>query len=175
MAKAKFISVDYVKLNTIIDSSVDANLLETNISVAQDKYIEGHLGYTLYQRLMNDVINDTLSGYYLTLMTDYIQPCLNFWTLYEAYPNLNYKVTNKAVSTKHTDTTDASSLEELQYLRQGVRSTAEHYGKKIREYIINNIAQFPEYYQIIGFERTKPSSKYFGGIWLEGRKHFGGI
>jgi len=39
-----------------------------------------------------------------------------------------------------------TNLDNIQWLREQVRNTAEFYSTRIREYIVNNQVQFPEYF-----------------------------
>ena len=173
MNKAKFITFEYLVKWTQIDENVDANIVEPSILQAQDINIQTIIGNTLYVRLMNDIITTgTTTGYYLTLMTDYIQPAQAQWAIYHSLPFLNYKLTNKAVSEKNSDYSTVAPLETLQYIRNTVRDNAEFLSTRIREYIINNQTQFPEYFSPNNQNllSIKPSvNQYFGGVYLGGR------
>jgi hypothetical protein len=172
MNKAKFITFEYLVKWTIMDENVDANLVEPFILQSQDINIQTIIGNTLYVRLMNDIITTgTTTGYYLTLMTDYIQPAQAQWAIYHSLPFLNYKLTNKAVSEKSSDNSAVTPLETVQYLRNTIRDNAEFLSTRIREYIINNQTQFPEYFIGNGnVLQIRPSiNQYFGGVYLGGR------
>ena len=173
MNKAKFITFEYLVKWTIMDENVDANLVEPFILQSQDINIQTIIGNTLYVRLMNDIITTgTTTGYYLTLMTDYIQPAQAQWAIYHSLPFLNYKLTNKAVSEKSSDNSAVTPLETVQYLRNTIRDNAEFLSTRIREYIINNQTQFPEYFSPNNQNllSIKPQvNNYFGGVYLGGR------
>lgn len=173
--KSKFITFEYLVKWTIMDSNVDPNLVEPFIIQSQDINIQSVIGNTLYIKLMNDIISGTVSGYYETLLTDYIQPCTAQWTIYNSLPFLNWRLTNKSVSEKNSDNSNPSTLENVQYLRNTVRDTAEFLSTRIREYIINNQGQFPEYFNPApNVLSIKPSqNNYFGGIYT-GRRGCGG-
>jgi hypothetical protein len=173
MNKAKFITFEYLVKWTIVDENVDANLMEPFILQSQDINIQTVIGNTLYVRLMNDIITTgTTTGYYLTLLTEYIQPAQAQWAIYHSLPFLNYKLTNKAVSEKNSDNSTVAPLETVQYLRNTVRDNAEFLSTRIREYIINNQTQFPEYFSPqLNLMSIKPQvNNYFGGIYTGGWK-----
>jgi hypothetical protein len=173
MNKSKFITFEYLVKWTQIDENVDPNIVEPSILQAQDINIQTVIGNTLYVRLMNDIITTgTTTGYYLTLLVDYIQPAQAQWTIYHALPYLNYRFTNKSVAEKNSDNSTVAPLETVQYLRNTVRDNAEFLSTRIREYIINNQTQFPEYFSPNNQNllSIKPSiNQYFGGVYLGGR------
>jgi len=171
--KAKFITFEYLVKWTIMDENVDANLVEPFILQAQDINIQTIVGNTLYVKLMNDIITTgTTTGYYLTLLTEYIQPAQAQWAIYHSLPFLNYRLTNKSVAEKNSDNSTVAPLETVQYLRNTVRDNAEFLSTRIREYIINNQTQFPEYFSPqLNLMSIKPQvNNYFGGIYTGGWK-----
>lgn len=163
-----FITPEYVYRFSVIDSNIDPNLIQTFIIKAQDINIQTAIGNNLYVKLMNDIAENTLSGYYEILVNDYIQRCQLEWTVYHATPYINYRFTNKSVSEKKSDSSDPTDLKVVQYLREDTRNTAEFLTRRITEYIINNQAQFPEFFQINLINQITPKlNNYFGGIYLK--------
>lgn len=163
-----FITPEYVYRFSVIDSNIDPNLIQTFIIKAQDINIQTAIGNNLYVKLMNDIAENTLSGYYEILVNDYIQRCQLEWTVYHATPYINYRFTNKAVSEKKSDTSDPTDLKVVQYLREDTRNTAEFLTRRITDYIINNQSQFPEFFQINLINQITPKlNNYFGGIYLK--------
>ena len=88
MATALFISrTDLVK-NSIIDGNVDTDLFIQYVKIAQEIHIQSALGTKLYNKISNDIISDSLTGNYLSLVTDYVQPMLIHYAMVEAIPML---------------------------------------------------------------------------------------
>jgi hypothetical protein len=167
---ARFISYEFLIETTIIDSNVDANLITKFIDSAQDMHIQQVIGFSLYTTLMNKIADGSIAGQYQFLLDTFIQKCQAQYVVYMALPYINYHLTNKSVSTKSSDNGQPSSLEEIQYLRKDIESTAQFYAQRIREYIINNPGFFPEYWATSGIDRITPkSNNYFGGIYLDNR------
>jgi hypothetical protein len=170
MAYANFISPEYIFKHSPVDDNIDPDLVAPFIRMAQDLFLQEILGNTLYQKLINDVINNTLSGYYKTLMDDYIQPALVNWVVYETIPFINYKFTNKAISEKNTSGntggSNPTSLTVIKYLRDIVRDRAEYYNQRIRDYILNNIGNLPEYSTFTDIGIRPKQTSYTGGIYL---------
>lgn len=168
MAYANFISIPYLYKHTIIDDNVDADLLTNFIIDAQDVNIQRVLGNTLYVKIMNDIASTgTTTGYYLTLLTDYIQRCQSKWVVYYAYPYINFRITNKAVSKKSSDNSQPTELQTIQWLRENVKNIAELYSTEIRKYIMNNQIQFPECDNFSGnlSKIGQNYNNYFQGIY----------
>ncbi len=176
MSIVRLIDSEYVYNHTVIDLNVDANLLNKYIDICQDIYIQQSIGNTLYQKIMADIstgynpdTNPTgsLTGQYLTLLVDYIQRTQALWVVYEVLPFINYRLSNKSVAELNSEFSKPTDIGNVQYLRSNVKGQAEFYAQRIREFIINNQALFPEYFQYLGINRITPNSNnYFMGMWL---------
>lgn len=171
-----FISEGKLKKSTTINGNVDAELLRPYMKVAQDLHIHPKLGTDLYNKLQADISGSTLSGDYQTLVEDYIQDALVHWTLYECIPFLGFKIMNANIVRKTSETSDNSSLDELNYLREVVRNTAEWYTERLIDWLRHNNELVPEY-NTASNEDLKPSKRnYFSGMNLDPvRKRPGGI
>lgn len=172
MAFVQLIDTDYVYLHTTIDKNVDPGLINPNIIVAQDTTIQQIIGQNLYQTLMDMVSTNSISNpsnsMYALLLNNYIQPALAHWAVWFSLPDIQYRLTNKTVVQKTNDNTQASSLDELIYLRNNVKHYADFYNQRIREQIINNPSSYPEYFQSVGIDRIRPKrTTYFSG-WSGG-------
>ena len=92
MATALFISrTDLVK-NSVIAGSTDTDSFIQFIKIAQEIHIQNYLGTKLYDRISADIIADTLTGDYLELVTDYIQPMLIHYAMVDFLPFAAYQV-----------------------------------------------------------------------------------
>ena len=158
MPVADLISTEYIKTRGIVDDNVDDKLLVYYIGKAQDTHTQFILGEDLYNKIMNDVVNNTLTGFYQTLTYNYIQPALMEWTIYESLPWINWKITNKSIVQQTSEKATAIQTSDLKWLKDIQMSAGSFYDQRVREYIINNPAQFPEYYQLNGIERIPPST-----------------
>ena len=168
MAKIRFISADYLYKNTTIEANVDSTILTPIIDKAQLLYIEGVLGTALYNKLKTDVSGNTLSGNYLTLMTDYVQPALAEGVVYEAYPQIWSRITNKSVSTSNSENSVPLTADDVKWIREGVKDSLEYLLQRTSKYLMANVTLFPEY-QNPGstIDTVVPKRKnLFGGIYL---------
>lgn len=167
MAQARFISTEYLYKHTTIDANVDADYLTKFIDMAQDLQIQLVLGNALFVKIKNDIASTgTTTGYYLSLLTDYVQRATAEWTVYYALPHINYHITNKAVSTNNSDSSNASDVDTLKWLRQQVRDNAEFYSERVRDYLRNNSTQFPELYATTGENIRPTNNSYYSGMYL---------
>jgi hypothetical protein len=164
----KFISPSFFKENTTVDENVDDDIIVPFIIKAQNLHIQQALGSAFYNRLKEGVANNNLNADEEDFLRDYIQPCLVEYTLYELIPHINYKLTNKAISQKSSEFSQASTLDEVKYLRQSVRDLAEFYMKRIQRFLCDfGTKKFPIYANPGSNENLKRKKRsYFGGVYL---------
>jgi len=95
MATALFISrTDLVK-NSIIDGNTDTDLFIQFVKISQEIEIQNYLGTDLYNKISADIIAGTLTGNYLNLVNDYVQPMLIWYAQVNYYPYAAYKIKNR--------------------------------------------------------------------------------
>jgi len=169
-----FITVDYIKkyLSGYLDPNIDANALGSFILIAQSVRTQNILGYDLYTKYQNDIntYNAPQGAQYIYLMNNYIQMSVALWSVYEALPSLNFKLTNKALSQKSSEYGQPSTRDDVEYIRQQISNQAQFYDSRIREYITNYPSDFPEYYVTTGVNRVRAKENpYFAGLYLPDR------
>jgi hypothetical protein len=168
MSFVQLIDTDYLFIHTTVDKNIDPDLLNPHIIVAQDTNIVQIIGYNLYQTLMSMVSTGDIDlpqySQYRILLANFIQPALAHWAVWHSLPSIQYRLTNKSILSKTTDSANTTGLEELKYLRDNIRNYAEYYNQRIREQIINSPADYPEYWQTVGIDRIRPKrTTYFSG------------
>jgi hypothetical protein len=80
MATALFIKPIDLKRNSIIDGNVDVDKFIGFVKIAQQIHIRNYLGTDLYNKISTDILGTggaSLTGNYLNLVNDYIQPMLD--------------------------------------------------------------------------------------------------
>jgi len=165
--RVKFISTTYLKEITTIEDNVDDNKLVPFIYKAQETKIQQALGSTFYFHLTDAISNSTLTSDEEDLIRNYIQPATAEWTLYDALPFLNTKLTNKAVSKESSEFSQPSDLAEVKFLRNNVRDMAEFYIKRLNVYLCDNASLFPVYQTAASNENLRKSGKsYFSGVFI---------
>lgn len=172
MQNILIVGTDTIKRFTPIQQNVEDNLIIPYIVKVQDTHIQDKLGTDLYNKIISDIDNGTLSGDYATLVQKYIIPCLVEWTFYEVLPFINYKITNKSVVQGNSEFATETDLSEIQYLRSVSRDMAEFYTTMLVGYLREKSDLFPEYSTNSGLDKLKPTKRqnFFGGIYTgEGR------
>lgn len=168
--------IEYVYAHTPIDSNVDNGLIMPCIKDAQEINIQSLIGSKLYNKLMLDASLSTLDGDYYTLVKDYIQPALVMWTLYYSYSVINFRLTNKAVVQKNSDDSTATSLQDMNYVKEEAKNKAEFYSKRMVDLIKANKESFPEYFEVEcgcdNDELNPQKSVYFSGIYIPKKTHY---
>ena len=145
MATALFISrTDLVK-NSIIDANTDTDLFIQFIKIAQQIEIQNYLGTDLYNKISADIIAGTLTGDYLNLVNDYIQPMLIWWAQVEYLPYAAYQIKNGGVFKHTSENSESVNKNEVDYLVGKARDTAEYYTRRFIDYMSFNSSTFPEY------------------------------
>lgn len=140
-----FVSEEKLKYFTSVNQNVSPNDLVPYILQAQDIYLQNLIGATYYQSLKSDVINGTVSGADQFIMDNYIGNALLNWALMKALPFLKYKIFNKSVLSPKSETADSITLEELKFLQEECRHTAETYSKRLIEWMVLHPGDFPKY------------------------------
>ncbi len=145
MATALFISrTDLVK-NSIIDGNTDTDKFIQFIRIAQEIEIQNYLGTDLYNKISADIIAGTLTGDYLNLVNDYVQPMLIWWAQVNYLPYAAYQIKNGGVFKHTSENAESVSKNEVDYLVEKARNTAEYYTRRFVDYMSFNSSTFPEY------------------------------
>ncbi len=146
MANAEFISIEYLKKETVISGNVDVEELKPHVIVAQEMYIQDLLGSNLYNTLVAEIIADTVTAENIILLNK-IAPALSYYTFYIAMPFLMIKVKNKGLLKSSDPNTGSNSIElrEMTFLQEKVLNYAEFHGERLVRFLCNNSADYPTY------------------------------
>ena len=150
MATALFINrTDLVK-NSIIDGNVDTDKFIQFIKVAQQIDIQNLLGTELYKKIGADITSGAgggtgLSGNYLTLVTEFIQPTLIWFAQMNYIPFAAYQIKNGGVFKHSSETAQNVDKNEVDYLVSKAREYANYYSTRLVDYLLFNDNLFPEY------------------------------
>jgi hypothetical protein len=147
MATILFITPNDLKQNTILNGNVDTDLFIQFIKIAQQMHVQNYLGTKLYNKITQDIIDGNLSGDYLDLVKDYVQPMLIHYAMVDYLPFANYQIRNGGVFKHRTENSESTTKEELDILVQKHRTFGDFYSKRFVDYMsINASAMFPEYW-----------------------------
>lgn len=142
---ALFVSEEKLKYFTSINQNVSPDDLVPYIVQSQDIYLQNYLGATYYQSLKRNILAGTITGPDQFLMDNYIGYAVLNWAMSVALPFLKYKIFNKSVLSPKSETADSITLEELKFLQNECRNTAETYSKRMVEWMVLHPGDYPLY------------------------------
>ena len=145
MAEALLISRKDVVKFTAMNAAVDTDKFIQYIKIAQDIHIQNYLGTDLFQAIQTKIIGSSLTGAYLTLVNDWIKPCLIHWAMVEYLPFAAYSISNKGVFKHGSENAENVSKEEVDFLMEKERDTAQYYTDRLINHLSFNNSIYPEY------------------------------
>lgn len=145
MAEALLISrTDVVKF-TAVNGNVDTDKFIQFVKIAQDVHVQSILGTDLLNKIKADIVANTLSGNYLSLLANYVKPILIHWAMVEYLPFAAYTIANKGVYKHESENAATVDKNEVDFLVEKERQIAQHYTQRFVDYMSFNNNLFPEY------------------------------
>lgn len=145
MAKALLITNDDLLRYSNLSGNVDTDRIIQYTSISQDIHIQNLLGTDLLEKIQADIVAGTLSGNYLSLVTNWVKPALIHWTLVELLPMVAVNVSNGGIYRHSPENAQALTKEEVDSLVSQERDFAVYYSNRLVDYLCNNNSLFPEY------------------------------
>jgi hypothetical protein len=145
MAQALLISRKDIVKFTAMNGNVDTDKFIQFIKIAQDIHIQNYLGSTLLDKIEADIIADTLTGDYLSLVTDHVKPMLIHWAMVEYLPFAAYTISNKGVYKGSSENAENVNKNEIDFLIEKERNLAQYYTDRFIDYMSYNSSSFTEY------------------------------
>ena len=145
MAQALLISRKDIVKFTAMNGNVDTDKFIQFVKIAQDIHIQNYLGTDLLEKIELDIISSSLTGSYLTLVTDYVKPMLIHWAMVEYLPFSAYTLANKGVYKHTSENATNVDKEEIDFLIEKERNLAQYYTDRFISYMSFNNDSFPEY------------------------------
>lgn len=139
------ISTQFIKDNSVIDNNIDDKIIANTIMFVQESTMQEILGTKLLDKITSDVEADNLSGIYKTLTDDYIRWTLLYYTVAELLEPLQFRITNKGVVTKDSESRSTTVSSNFIYkLKDSYLQKAEYYSEKTKKFLIKNYNTIPE-------------------------------
>lgn len=166
MATALFINrTDLVK-NTIINGNVDTDLFLQSVKLAQQTHILQYCGSALYDEISDKILNGNVDTDTQALLNDYLQPMLIHFSMVDYLPFCSYSIKNGGLFKTTSETGANVSKEEVDYLVQKHRSSAEFYTRRFIDYMsFHASSKFPKYYENNNEQMQPEKSAAFTG-WV---------
>jgi hypothetical protein len=163
MTNVQLISESKIRQFTDLNRSVDSALIINAIREAQDINLQSVIGTLLYQRLLNDVNNGTISGDYKVLLDDYIQDYLLYATYYYVLEYVFLRTRNNGlIKPTGGENSVEIDLDTYNVKRQSVENKLTYYNERLTNYILEEDGKFPELNQADKLYEQEPdyASKY---------------
>lgn len=145
MTQTFLISEAKLREYTDIDNNVDTALIKNGIRESQDIELQRMLGTLLYNKILDEVSNGTISGNYKTLLDDYIQNFLLYAAYYYILDSIYLRSRNNGLLTPNGgENSDVANKQLYDMKRQSTKNKMEFYAQKLRDYLIEEEALFPE-------------------------------
>ena len=150
---AYFITEKYLKENTPIDDTTDSKLLKMAMREGQDIYIRDLIGSGVYDELC-DQINastpntnppDAVSADNLTLLKEYIQPCLKYFILYRSAHTMSFQLVGKGIVTRNSEFQQPADISAITTLMNGWKDMGEYYAERLTLFLCQNSSTYPLY------------------------------
>ena len=162
MQNTLLISEAKLKRFTDINNVLDVDLISSVIREAQIVHITRLLGSKLYDKIISDVDNGTLTGNYQSLVDDYIQDSLLYWSYYESLETIYLRPRNAGlVVPQGGDNNAAADIALYDKKRTSVKNKAEYFSERLVDYLCFNESLFPEYNQNVNDDIFPDTSTQF--------------
>jgi len=167
--KAIFITANDLKRYSIVNGNVDNDKFMQFIEIAQDIHIQNYLGTDLYNKfqtiILNSTINNVVNADYKFLLDTYIKSMLVHWAMVEYLPFAAYTVANGGVYKHTSETSQSVDKNEIDFLVEKQRNTAQHYTRRFIDYMCFNSVTYPEYNSNSNGDMYPDKQSDFGG-WV---------
>ena len=135
MATALFINRTDLVRNSIIDGNVDTDKFIQFIKLAQQIHIQNYLGTELYNKISTLItsgdIDEAEYADYKTLLNDYIQPMLIWWSQVDYIPFASYQIRNGGIYKHSSETSESVGKDEVDFLVNKAREKADFYTRRL--------------------------------------------
>jgi hypothetical protein len=145
MTDTLLISEDKIRQFTDLNNNVDSKLLTSNVIVQQDINIQRIVGTKLYKRLLDDVKANSVTGDYKTLLEEWVQPSLLWWSYYEILEAIYVRPRNNGLL-KPTGGENSVDVDYSVYSRkrESAKQKAEYYSEMLARYLVAKQQLYPE-------------------------------
>jgi hypothetical protein len=164
----QFIDSNYVKLRCNINENVNSKLIDRVIVESQEMDILPLLGEILYDRLKDDIDNDTLAGVYKVLLETYVAPVLAYRVYQRLIYSLGFKIAEGNVYRSESENGSAVTNTELSMLSRNAAKIAETYSDRLVKFLCNRTSEIPEYLEFDQDKVGRYRNNIYNGLSLDG-------
>ena len=168
-----FISEDYIKSESMLDSNVSGKYLLTAIKLSQDVELRSIIGKCLLEaiqaKIFNSEIEEPENELYKDLLDNYIQPFLLYQVLSEIVIPVSYKMSNFGLMQSSDEKDYAVDNKQINLVREYYLNKANVYKKRLQDHLVKNKSDYPELRTDCDCQVNLHSSND-SGIWLGGER-----
>lgn len=157
-----FLTPKEIAATTMVGGNVERDKYTPCIENIQITVIEPMLGTLLYDKIISDLENNTLTGDYLTLFNDYIKPITKNFSVaeYALISTLNW--TNKGIQVQNSENTNAASKERLNDVASLYKSTAQSHVIRFEKWIKENtLIEYVKHQEEVNPQEIKRSFNWY--------------
>jgi hypothetical protein len=156
-----------LKAFTDLNDYVDPELLKSAIREAQIIHLTRVLGTRLYNKIMTDVDNNTLTQKYRELIDNYILDYLLYATYFVALEYIWLRPRNNGLLQPNGGD-NANSVDMVIYdkKRTSVESKMEYFGERLVDHLTFNTQNYPEYTQAVNDEIPADMHTQYGSPFV---------
>lgn len=166
------ISQQYLKDQSLISDNVDFKIITPVIRVVQEVDIQQLLGTNLYNKIIADVVANTLAGVYKTLVDDYVLPAMVYYIQARIPYALHVRFVNKGLVTKTGQDSQPVSENMFNKVIDEYKNTAQALGEIMVNHIKGNLSSFPQYSTNNGVDEMSPNNDaYDVDIFTSGTRY----
>jgi hypothetical protein len=145
MTDTLIISEENLRQFTDINNNVDSKLLKNAVREAQDIEIQRILGTKLYNAILDKIRTNTLTGDYQTLVLDWVQNALLYFSYYYSLEDIYLRPRNNGLLSP-TGGENSEKVDGTWYnrKRESVKNKAQFYAERLTNYLIQKQGNYPE-------------------------------
>ena len=137
------VSPAFVKENTVLHYNVDDGYIKPLIDSIQNTFIRPILGSALFDEVLTQIKNDTVTALNETLIKEYMRDALK-WEVCHKYTRIGtYKLRNKGAGKKSGDDFTPLDQSELVTAKNIYKDNADFYRRKLQLYLKENEDSYP--------------------------------
>jgi hypothetical protein len=143
MGELTFIQPEEMTATTVLGGNVDIDKYAFCIANVQVTVIEPLLGSILYDKILQDFENNTLTGDYLILFNEFVKPITKNSAIAEFITIASYMLTNGGLYKHAPENSEVVDQREAQFLAKKYSDFAQSYISRFNKWICKNM--LPEY------------------------------
>jgi hypothetical protein len=169
MAKALFITRQDLVTFTSANGNLDVDKFLPYVRLASDIHMQNYLGTELYEKIESLIeagtLTELLNPNYYNLVNNYLKDMLIYFSMVEYLPFAGVNITNNGIFSTQPENSTVLDKDRVNSLVEKSRDTAQHYTRRMIDYLCYNNNLFPEYNSNSNGDMYPDDKADFGG-WV---------